>query len=383
MTDKKKYLTIDLFAGAGGLSLGLERVGFKVVLANELEVDFSESYKRNHSGRMIQGDVTDIDFRKEIKALGLVPGEIDLVCGGPPCQGFSTVGKKELKDPRNKLYMQFLRCVKEVRPKAVLFENVSGFKKMYGGAVFRALIDDLCALGYKTNHTVLDAADFGLPQHRPRTIVVAWNVPGEFIFPTPSHGLDRTYPYTTLEDAISDLPLLVAGGEQRTYAKPPQNEFQEMMRSNAKDLSEHNCAKYGDHMKEVLELIPPGGSVMDLPEELRPKSYFKNTYARLVPEKPAPTMTRNFGTPSSSRCVHPHQNRALSTREGARLQGFPDDYEFCGGKGSKNLQIGNAVPPILGEVVGKELMILLSGKRKGLPIRGSQLNTNNSLRPSF
>ena len=118
-------------------------------------------------------------------------------------------------------------------------------------------------------------------------------------------------------------------------------------------LTEHNSSNYGKKMLEIMSLIPPSGTVQDLPERLRPKSYFLNTYARLHPDKPSPTITRNFGTPSSSRCIHPYQDRALSTREGARLQGFPDSYVFCGSKTSKNLQIGNAVPPIFGEVVAK------------------------------
>ncbi len=128
------------------------------------------------------------------------------------------------------------------------------------------------------------------------------------------------------------------------------------MRNGCTVLTEHNSSKYGHKMQEILSLIPAGGTVNDLPKRLRPKSYFSNTYARLCPNEPSPTITRNFGTPSSSRCVHPYQNRALSTREGARLQGFPDDYIFCGSKTSKNLQIGNAVPPILGKVIAKEIM---------------------------
>ena len=360
MQNDDNFLAVDLFAGAGGLSLGLERNGFSVVLANELEVDFAETYKSNHpNGKIVQGDVAKMDFGKELTELGLVRGDVDVVSGGPPCQGFSSVGKKMFDDPRNQLFKQFLRCVEEVGPKAVFFENVSGFKKMYKGTLFNELIEALTNLGYKTKSAVLDAADYGLPQRRLRTIVVAWNVQGEFHFPEPTHGIGRKAPVTTLEDALSDLPTLGVGEVKKRYASAPRNEFQRSMRTNGNVLTEHNCTKYGRHMQKVLKLIPDGGSVMDLPEKLRPKSYFKNTYARLLAREPAPTMTRNFGTPSSSRCIHPHQNRALSTREGARLQGFPDDYLFCGGKGRKNLQIGNAVPPLLGEVVAREIVKLL------------------------
>ena len=119
---------------------------------------------------------------------------------------------------------------------------------------------------------------------------------------------------------------------------------------------DHLCSRYGERMRLVMSKVPPGGSIMDVPEDLRPKGYFKNTYARLLPHQPAPTVTRNFGTPSSSRCIHPFQDRALSTREGARLQGFPDSFVFRGGKGSKNLQIGNAVPPMLAEAIGRRIV---------------------------
>ncbi len=160
----------------------------------------------------------------------------------------------------------------------------------------------------------------------------------------------------TLMEAISDLPALKSHDSSDSYLLPPQNPYQELMRDGCTKLTEHNSANYGEKMREILSLIPEGGCVNDLPERLRPKSYFSNTYARLVPDQPSPTVTRNFGTPSSSRCVHPFQNRALSTREGARLQGFPDSYQFVGSKGSKNLQIGNAVPPIFGEIIAKAII---------------------------
>ena len=164
----------------------------------------------------------------------------------------------------------------------------------------------------------------------------------------------------SLMEAISDLPPLGPNDSKNNYAGPPQNTFQKQLRNGEKKLTEHNSANYGEKMQKILSLVPAGGTVEDLPMNLRPKSYFKNTYARLLPNVPAPTITRNFGTPSSSRCIHPFQNRALSTREGARLQGFPDSYIFCGKRSSKNLQIGNAVPPLFGEVIGREILKALA-----------------------
>ena len=166
-------------------------------------------------------------------------------------------------------------------------------------------------------------------------------------------------------DAISDLPSIGTGGSSNKYATSPQTEYQRRMRGSQNELLEHNASNYGEKMQEILRIIPEGGSIADLPMRLRPKSAYCNTYARLLPNEPSPTITRNFGTPSSSRCVHPYQPRALSTREGARLQGFPDNYKFVGGKQSKNLQIGNAVPPILGEAIAN---VVVEALRKGMVV---------------
>jgi DNA (cytosine-5)-methyltransferase 1 len=356
-----KLMAVDLFSGAGGLSLGLSQAGVEVVLANEIEPDFAATHEQNHPEcEVVTEDIYKVDFDAALRRIKL-RGAIDLLCGGPPCQGFSTVGKKELTDPRNSLFAQFLRAVDQISPRFVLFENVSGFKKLYGGVVFQTLTEELDQRGFSVASAVMNAMNFGLPQSRERTIVIGWRR-GErpVALPAPTHGhadlITNLKPLMPLIDAISDLPSIPPGGVSDRYAAAPKNAFQASMRSGNPPLTEHNCANYGTKMREILELIPPGGSVLDLPKRLRPKSYFKNTYARLVPDAPSPTITRNFGTPSSSRCVHPFQNRALSTREGARLQGFPDSYAFSGAKGSKNLQIGNAVPPILGQVLANAFL---------------------------
>ena len=163
-----------------------------------------------------------------------------------------------------------------------------------------------------------------------------------------------TEKFITLRDAISDLPKLGINDSKNNYLNI-KSEYQKNIRRGQNFLTEHNSSNYGDKMQKIMSLIPKNGTVKDLPKELQPKSFFGNTYARLDYDKPAPTITRNFGTPSSSRCIHPEQNRALSTREGARIQGFPDNYVFVGSKTSKNLQIGNAVPIALGDALGKEI----------------------------
>lgn len=347
-----KYTAVELFAGAGGLSIGLEKAGIDVVIANELMSDFADTLAANHPNtKVIKGDVHKIDFKAELAKLGL--DSVDVLSGGPPCQGFSTIGSKNRQDPRNSLFYEYLRAVSETRPKYTIFENVSGFKRMYGGFAYETLVKEMDALGYDTRCQILNAADYGAPQIRFRTIVLGWRKDLPAVdFPAVTHG-DKCglKPYVTLMDAIGDLPELSAGGSVGAYSCEPRTDYQRKMRGDQQELLEHNASKYGEKMQEILRILPEGGSIKDLPARLRPKSGYANTYARLLPDVPSPTITRNFGTPSSSRCVHPFQPRALSTREGARLQGFPDGYRFVGGKQSKNLQIGNAVPPILGEAI--------------------------------
>ena len=294
---------------------------------------------------MVVGDIHTLNIHRELALVG-VDDPISLISGGAPCQGFSTVGKKNEHDDRNSLFWQFLRVVREIQPEFVLFENVSGFVRMYGGKMHSALLSELGDLGYVSHQRILNAVDFGVPQDRKRTIVVAHKNGYDFQMPV---GGDCKA--VTLWEAISDLPPVESGQSATAYATEPQNAYQREMRNNMTVLTEHVAPRHGDALMRVLRAVPDGGSILDVPEEMRPKGYFANTYARLWAHKPAPTITRNFGTPSSSRCIHPYQDRGLTTREGARLQGFPDWYEFHGSRPSKNLQIGNAVPPALGFAV--------------------------------
>ena len=359
----REFTAVELFAGAGGLSVGLERAGIHVVIANEIMRDFAATLAANHPNtKVIREDIHKINFRNELKKLGLK--SVDVLSGGPPCQGFSTIGSKNRQDPRNSLFYEYLRAVAETKPRYTIFENVAGFKRMYGGFAYETLVRELGELGYETKCQILNAADYGAPQIRYRTIVLGWRRGARPLeFPKPTNGCkDGQRPYLTLMDAISDLPPLGAGESSSAYATKPQNAYQRKLRGRQSVLLDHNASNYGKKMREILRTIPAGGSIKDLPARLRPKSGYCNTYARLLPNEPSPTITRNFGTPSSSRCVHPYQPRALSTREGARLQGFPDDYKFVGGKQSKNLQIGNAVPPILGEAIAN---VVVAALKKG------------------
>lgn len=351
---------LDLFAGAGGLGLGLEWAGFEVKAANEFEDVFAATYADNHPrADVFPGDVLDRKVRSRLLAAAR---GVDLVAGGPPCQGFSTVGKKNEADPRNRLFYAFLGIVRDLRPRAVLFENVSGFRRMYASRAFAALVQGLKELGYASPHfAILDAVNHGVPQFRQRTFVAAFRENRPFRFPAPTHAPAQDplckKPFLTLADALSDLPPVASGEASARYSRAPANPYQAFLRKGAgRVLTEQEGPWHGPKLLDVVSRVPPGGSILDVPPELRPKSFFANTYSRLWWDRPSPTITRNFGTPSSSRCIHPHADRGLTTREGARLQSFPDRYRFSGSRIQKNLQIGNAVPPLLAKALGQSIL---------------------------
>lgn len=355
----KKQYAIDLFAGAGGMALGLKMAGFDIALANEIDSIFCKTYKQNHPETIVlEADIQKVNFEEEIFKLNL-KNKVALVFGGSPCQGFSTLGKKEKTDLRNILFLEFIRAAKETSPEFILFENVSGFKKMYNGEMFNTLIKELETLNYIVHYKLVNAVNFGLPQLRERTVVVGHKSKYKFKIPEGNFSegvsLFEKNNAMTLRDAISDLPKIKSGQEENKYASVPKNEYQKKLRNGCNVLTEHSSPLHGKKLLHMISYVPYGGSIEDVPKNLRPKGYFKNTYSRLIWEAPTPTITRNFGTPSSSRCIHPEIDRGLTTREGARIQGFPDNYFFVGTRQQKNLQIGNAVPPILGYKIGKEI----------------------------
>jgi DNA (cytosine-5)-methyltransferase 1 len=237
---------------------------------------------------------------------------------------------------------------------------------MQDGQLLKSIISLFESLGYEITHKVLNAADFGTPQIRERIILIGSKLKNSFCYPKPTHCItaknndlfnNDLQPYLTLEEAISDLPFIKTNEESFEYACAPQNEFQKLMRKNApKKLMDHNSPRNNNKLIKLMERLPDGGSPDDLPSELRPVSGFKNTYCRLWWQRPATTITRNLSTPSSSRCIHPKAPRPLTTREGARLQCFPDNYKFYGSRSDKNLQVGNAVPPFLSTALSKAIL---------------------------
>jgi DNA (cytosine-5)-methyltransferase 1 len=276
-----------------------------------------------------------------------------------------------LEDPRGKLFQEYFRLLRELRPRVFLFENVKGLLSIAGGDLFGRIMDLIEAESYKPQAVVLNAADYGVPQIRERVFIVGTSDSLDFEFPQATHFDPRAAtplfrqtvkPWLTLRDAIGDLPLIEAGEESFEYSTEPQNEFQRRMRRRApRKLSDHNAPSHGSKLTRIMDALPEGGGVTDLPPRLRPSSGFPNTYARLWWDRPTTTITRNLGTPSSSRCIHPKVSRGLTTREGARVQSFPDRYKFYGSRTERNLQIGNAVPALLSEALARQVLTALEG----------------------
>lgn len=359
----KQYHIVDLFAGVGGLSYGFSQLpGFRILAANEIEKDIAAAYSLNHPGvKMLNCDIADLTKERLAGALG--GQQVDIVVGGPPCQSYSTLGKRRMDDRAN-LFLQYKRILQILQPQAFIFENVTGILSMDHGRLFQRVESEFRALGYDVRHDILNAVDFGVPQQRERVILVGMKGENNYIFPVPTHGPGKK-PYVTLKDAIGDLPQLKSGESASHYAGVAENEFLRFVRAGAGQLvTEHAAPKNGAHLIRIMQTLQDGQSKDDLPEEIRPKSGYGNTYAKLWWERPSTTITRNFACPSSSRCIHPRDSRAMSIREGARLQSFPDDYRFYGSDGMKRLEIGNAVPPLLSVAIVQEMQSALKRKEQ-------------------
>ena len=374
---------VDLFSGAGGLTFGFQYRVKKdrfvrnrqnnILFANEYD---AQAFRENFPDiPLICDDIANVTLEL-ITQLNINIENIDLVIGGPPCQSYSTVGKRQY-DNRAKLYKEYIRLLGILMPKMFIFENVTGLLSMKNDnhepvlSDIKRMFADIYGnkfLSYEIKQEVLNAKNYGVPQSRDRVFLVGIRSDLDsscWSFPKQKYG-DKPYqlPLLTVEDAISDLPNLNEGETIDMYVLPPQNAYQELMRNGSVVLSDHFIGTYGDKIKTVIKNVIQGegkryfNNLVD--EGIVDRKYYltsgyNNTYGRLWWNRPSTTVTNSFGTPSSLRCIHPLQDRALSTREGARLQSFPDWFKFCGNKYEKNSQIGNAVPPLLAIELAKQV----------------------------
>ncbi|SDJ52660.1 DNA (cytosine-5)-methyltransferase 1 [Halovenus aranensis] len=348
---KQEIQYVDLFAGAGGLSTGLDNAGLEPIHAVEIDEDARATYAKNREEfdqEDLTGDIREVESSEIPEVVG--QDSVDLVAGGPPCQGFSEVISPDGSDERNQLFRDFIRWVNELQPKAALFENVRGMEKTADGKFLEAVQKSFENIGYEAVPNVVTASDFGVPQYRRRLIVLA------FKDDPPSHSIDG-YELNPVEtpgviNGIGDLPEVGPGEEAVEYDQEPQTVLQSDLRGSTQELTHHQAANHSDELVEMISHVSDGGNKSEIPEELQPSSGYHNSYSRLDSQEPAVAITSNMSKPSSARCVHPFQNRGLTPREGARLQTFPDSYRFVGGLVSVRKQIGNAVPPYLGESLG-------------------------------
>jgi len=365
---------LDLFCGAGGFSYGLEMTGqFSVTAGIDLLADRASTFAANH--RFADSITSDIrTFRPaRLAALALQP---DIVVGGPPCQGFSSIrpfrGLTE-DDERNNLFESFVVAVATIRPAWFVLENVVGLLQHKRRSALDAILEGFGDLGYRVDWRVLNAALFGLPQNRERLVVVGSRDGKRFQWPAPTHytpyrsmagkgarhievgGLFQGAlpPAMPAFDAISDLPPVAAGEAADSYLSPPENDYQRRMRKGVRGpLTMHRATRHSDQMLNIIRHA--GANRNELPDGMT-TSGFSSSYSRLDPDVPSVTLTVNFVHPSSNKCIHPYQDRALTPREGARIQGFPDSFEFKGTRSKVVKQIGNAVPPLLGTAIGEAL----------------------------
>ncbi len=404
---------IDLFSGAGGLTFGFY---YKIrnntfvrnrqnsfVFANEFDSHAAEAFSANYPDiAMLNQDIKTLDEQTISEMIGDTP--VDLIIGGPPCQSFSTVGQR-VYDDKATMYEQYLRILSIARPKMFLFENVKGILSMketfyekdkngeiiyetitneetgrtrkkpkisgYGDYVMKIIerkfahIND--GLGYNISKKVLNAVDFGVPENRERVFIVGIrnDLDIEWEYPVPSENSK-----ITIKEAISDLPEVKEGQTVTQYVALPSNEYQRLMRHHSQSITCHFCGEYGDKIRTVIKNVAQGQGKEDfnnlveagvVESKYKLTSGYANTYGRLVENQPCTTITNNMTTPSGLRCIHYDQNRALTPREGARIQSFPDWFVFKGDKAHITTQIGNAVPPLLAIALAKQIHKALKG----------------------
>ena len=344
------FKILDLFCGAGGFSSGFEKnPNFATLIGVDFEKSAIATFSRNFPNSLtICGDITDKSVKNQIikksKELG-----INMIIGGPPCQGFSLKGKNlGLDDPRNFLFLEYFDIVEKLQPQIFIIENVKNILSSADGYFKNQIEQKILNLGYKVNSGVLNALDYGVPQTRQRAFFIACK--DKFIdFPKKQSQILSVY------DAIGDLDYLQSGEGEiiSEYKNKPNSKYQKMLRG--KHLQYHKASNHAKIAIEKLKMIPSESSKEHLPKELWGRQKFATTWGRLVWNEPSPTIDTRFDTPSNGKNSHPVLHRSITPREAARIQSFSDDFEFLGTKTQVCRQIGNAVPPLLAKAIADKI----------------------------
>lgn len=370
---------ISLFSGAMGLDIGLEKAGLNVVIGQDFDESCVKTMQAN-GHNVLGGDIREIDPRKLLELTGLSVGEPFLICGGPPCQPFSTAGKRlGINDPRGSLFMDFIRMIDYIRPRFFVMENVKGIMSaplkhvplsekdendpdQRLGTVLDVILSEFDKLGYKTVYGVLDAVNYGVPQFRERFVLIGSRDNEGIFLPIPTHfqmHQDKAYQWKTVRDAIADL-----------------------------EFDKGECATLSEERLKFLKMVPEGGNWRDLPKDIIPIAMggaYKSGggkvgfYRRLSYDQPSPTVVTSPVQKATMMC-HPTQNRPLNIKEYARIQQFPDDWIFTGTTAAKYRQIGNAVPVGLAEAIGKAVCAVAEGNAVVETKRFRGTNVHNKIR---
>lgn len=325
----KKVLTyIDLFSGAGGFSLGFDKKGFENIFSVDVEPSFCETYKHNfEKHQLIEKDICKLS---DEEMYDLTKGkEVDVVIGGPPCQGFSiagNIGRKFTDDPRNRLFKEFVRVVKVVKPKFFVMENVARLYTHNKGATRTEIINDFEKLGYTVDCQILNSADYSVPQIRKRAIFIGSIKNKEILFPP-----KMTEKYLTVKEALGKYPKLLSGEQS--------------------SVPNHVAMSHSEQMLTKMGYVTDGGDRTEIPLNLRPKTGDVRKYIKYASDKPSVCVTGDM-----RKIFHYDQNRALTVRELAKLQSFPDDFIFKGNRISQQQQVGNSVPPKMAEAIAATII---------------------------
>ena len=399
ITNGKNLTTGDLFAGAGGLTVGFHLAGFQPLFFNEIDGQASETFQKNFPDtHPFICPIQDLDGNKIRKRTQLTGNGLDVMIGGPPCQGFSINAPiRQEHDPRNHLFRHYIRLVLEgLRPKFILMENVPGLISLENGKVLNNVLRAFTQAGYNVIFKILNAAHYGAPEERWRLIFLGTRLRKiQLSFPLPTHyslqrvnftgGREYTFAYAigkqdqrdffvsplkppiSVQEAIGDLPPIESGGGayEMQYSKKPQTNYQIMMRQNANKLYNHECAGLSAINMQRFKHVKPGGSWRDIPPNLLPKGLTRarrsdhtKRYGRLNPAMPSGTIMTKCD-PHWGTFLHYEQDRIISIREAARIQSFPDWFIFAGSKVEQYRQVGNAVPPLLAYALAQHVRTLL------------------------
>jgi len=389
------YNVLDLFAGAGGMSLGFSTSGFSIEAAIEIDKRAAETHQTNFPGSNVyQSDINDINptshFSKE---------QFDVIIGGPPCQGFSTIGRpkiaslkrrehqqnkidnlpKFIDDPRNILYKKFVEFVDKLKPNVFVMENVQGLMSFKNGRILHQILHDFKGIGYNINYKILLAASFGVPQLRKRIIFIGNRLDIENLFPVENHSSKNgnpnsinsvdnipRNPYVTIGDAILDLPEIdnCSGSEEMDYTKQPTSKYQKLMRQGSSRVYNHVSRCTNERDIRAFKALKEGQKYKDLPQEIKDslpfrQDIFQDKFKRLDRRKPSWTIVAHLYK-DGYMYIHPTQNRSITVREAARIQSFPDRFIFKGSRTAQFKQVGNAVPPLMAQAIAESVLKMLN-----------------------